>query len=118
VLAILEKGRAGEHYNIGTGVEKSVEEVTEAILATLNKPQSLKSYVPDRASHDSRYAVDWTKLHTETGWSPAIAFDDGIRQTVEWYRDNPGWWQRVKNGEYQEYYETYYKKTLGTLAPA
>ncbi len=113
VAAILEKGRIGEAYNIGTGVEKSIEDVTDAILATLDKPHSLKTYVPDRPGHDRRYAIDSTKLRTETGWKPKMSFEEGIRQTVEWYRDNPQWWQRVKTGEYQKYYDTYYRATLG-----
>ncbi len=110
---ILEKGRLGEAYNIGTGVEKSVEEVTDTILASLDKPQSLKTYVPDRPGHDRRYALDSTKLRTELGWSPRVSFDDGIAETIRWYRDNPAWWQRVKSGEYQKYYEQYYRETLG-----
>lgn len=113
VWAILEKGRIGEAYNIGTGVEKSIEDVTDAILATLGKPDSLKTYVPDRPGHDRRYAIDSTKLRTETGWEPKVSFEEGIRQTVEWYRDNPQWWQRVKSGEYQKYYDQYYRQTLG-----
>jgi dTDP-glucose 4,6-dehydratase len=113
VWAILEKGRIGEAYNIGTGVEKSVEQITDAILATLDKPHTLKTYVPDRPGHDRRYAIDSTKLRTETGWEPKISFEEGMRQTVEWYRDNPQWWLRVKTGEYQKYYDQYYRQTLG-----
>ncbi len=113
VDAILQKGRIGEAYNIGTGVEKSVEEITDAILATLGKPHTLKTYVPDRPGHDRRYAIDSAKLRTETGWAPKISFEEGMRQTVEWYRDNPQWWMRVKTGEYQKYYDTYYRQTLG-----
>ncbi len=110
---ILEKGRLGEAYNIGTGVEKSVEEVTDAILVALDKPQTLKTYVADRPGHDRRYALDSTKLRTELGWSPRVSFDDGIAETIRWYRDNPAWWQRVKSGEYQKYYDQYYREMLG-----
>jgi dTDP-glucose 4,6-dehydratase len=113
VDAILRKGRIGEAYNIGTGVEKSVEEVTDAILAVLDKPHSLKTYVSDRPGHDRRYAVDSSKLRTELGWEPKIGFEEGMRRTVEWYRDNREWWQRVKSGEYQQYYDKYYRETLG-----
>ncbi len=113
VDCILEKGRLGEAYNIGTGVEKSVEEVTDAILAALDKPHTLKTYVADRPGHDRRYALDSTKLRTELGWSPRVSFDDGIAETIRWYRDNPAWWQRVKSGEYQKYYNQYYRETLG-----
>lgn len=113
VALILEKGRIGEAYNVGTGVEKSVEEITDAILATLGKPETLKTYVPDRQGHDRRYLLDSTKLRTELGWAPTVSFEDGIRATIEWYRDNPAWWQRVKSGEYQKYYDNYYRATLG-----
>lgn len=113
VALILEKGRIGEAYNIGTGVEKSVEEITDAILATLGKPESLKTYVPDRQGHDRRYLLDTTKIRTELGWAPTVSFEDGIRATIEWYRDNPDWWMRVKSGEYQKYYDNYYRATLG-----
>ena len=109
---ILRQGRIGESYNIGTGVEKSVEQITDIILKTLNKPESLKQYIPDRQGHDRRYLLDSTKLRTELGWAPAILFEDGIRQTVLWYRDNPEWWRRVKSGEYQNYYDAYYNDTL------
>jgi dTDP-glucose 4,6-dehydratase len=115
---IVRKGRPGEAYNVGTGVEKSVEEVTDAILAILGKPASLKTYVPDRPGHDARYAIDSSKIRTELGWAPTYGFEDGLRQTVEWYRDNPGWWQRVKSGDYQRHYEAYYTKTLGSLTTA
>lgn len=109
---ILRKGRIGEGYNIGTGVEKSIEEITDAILTTLGKPESLKTYVPDRPGHDRRYAIDSTKIREELGWTPSIPFDQGIRETILWYRDNPEWWKRVKSGEYQAYYDAYYRQTL------
>ncbi|PIY62166.1 dTDP-glucose 4,6-dehydratase [Candidatus Uhrbacteria bacterium CG_4_10_14_0_8_um_filter_58_22] len=112
VDVILERGRMGESYNIGTGVERSVEQITDLILDILGKPSSLKTYVPDRPGHDSRYLVDSTKIRTELGWEPKIGFNEGIRQTVEWYRGNPDWWQRVKSGAYQDYYRQYYSETL------
>jgi len=113
VDAILLKGRVGESYNIGTGVEKSIEQITDAILDILGKPASLKTYVPDRPGHDRRYLLDSSKIRRELGWEPRISFEDGLRQTVEWYRDNQEWWQRVKDGSYQDYYEKFYKGTLG-----
>ena len=113
VDAIIRHGRIGESYNIGTGVEKSVEEITNHILVTLGKPETLKTYVPDRPGLDKRYFIDSSKIESELGWRPVVPFTLGIKDTVEWYRDNPEWWQRVKSGAYREYYETYYKKTLG-----
>jgi len=110
---ILREGRTGEDYNIGTGVEKSVEDITDAILKTLGKPESLKTYVPDRPGHDRRYLLDTAKIRRELGWQPQIPFEEGLRRTIEWYRDNREWWQRVKEGTYQEYYDKYYKTTLG-----
>jgi dTDP-glucose 4,6-dehydratase len=112
VALILEKGRLGETYNIGTGVEKTVEEVTDIILEVTGKPASLKSYVPDRPGLDRRYALDSGKLRRELGWAPAVRFDEGVRRTIEWYAKNQDWWRAVKDGSYQEYYDKYYGKTL------
>ncbi len=112
VDAILRKGRIGETYNIGTGIEKSVEDITDLILDATGKPESLKTYVPDRPGHDTRYLVDSNKIRTELGWRPRIGFEDGIASTIAWYRDNAGWWERVKSGEYQDYYRQYYEETL------
>lgn len=109
---ILRRGKLGESYNIGTGIEKTVEEITDLILDALEKPATLKTYVPDRKGLDTRYLVDSTKITQELGWQPVIPFSQGIKETVEWYRDNPEWWKRVKSGAYREYYENYYKKTL------
>jgi len=110
---ILRQGKPGEKYNIGTGVERSVEEITDIILKTLGKPESLKSYVPDRPGLDRRYFLDSSKIRRELGWEPKVPFDQGMRDTVLWYRDNPEWWQRVKDGSYQAYYDKYYGDTLG-----
>jgi dTDP-glucose 4,6-dehydratase len=116
VDAILLKGEVGETYNIGTGVEKSVEDITDIILQALGKPESLKTYVPDRPGHDSRYALDSNKIRGRLGWQPAIGFEEGIGQTIEWYRDNPQWWRRVKDGSYREYYDKYYRQELAKHA--
>jgi dTDP-glucose 4,6-dehydratase len=111
--AILRRGEIGETYNIGTGVEKTIEEITNIILEGLGKPASLKSYVPDRPGHDRRYALDSAKIKDKLGWQPVVPFEDGLRATVEWYRDNPGWWRAVKDGSYRDYYESYYRNLLG-----
>lgn len=115
VEAILQKGKIGEAYNIGTGVEKNIEEMTDIILQTLNKPQSLKTYVSDRLGHDRRYLLDTTKIKRELGWEPKIKFEDGLKQTIEWYKNNEEWWKRVKTGDYQKYYDEYYKNKLGKI---
>ena len=90
---VIDRGRVGETYHVGTGVEKSVEEIAEVVLAVLGKPSSLKSIVPDRPGHDRRYALDWTKVREELGWQPEIPFDRGIAETIVWYADNRVWWE-------------------------
>lgn len=91
--AILRQGRVGEAYNVGTLVEKSVEDIANAVLTTLDKPASLKTYIPDRPQHDKRYVLDPTKIQTELGWKPKVDFGTGIRDTILWYRDHPEWWE-------------------------
>jgi dTDP-glucose 4,6-dehydratase len=93
---ILDKGRIGELYNIGSGVEQSVEEITDNILTLLDKPQSLKTYVPDRPGHDRRYLLDSSKIRRELGWSPQVAFQEGMTRTVEWYVANESWWRPLQ----------------------
>ena len=115
IEAILMKGRIGEAYNIGTQVEKTVEDIADAVLKHLDKPETLKSYVPDRLQHDKRYLLDPRKIQEELGWEPLVDFDDGIRATIHWYRDNPQWWQRCKSGAYQDYYDNYYHKQIGQV---
>jgi dTDP-glucose 4,6-dehydratase len=98
ILAALEKGKSGEVYNLGGGNERPNLEVAKAILAHLGKPESLLTYVEDRLGHDRRYALDSSKARKELAWSPKVDFDDGLRSTIDWYRENPGWIQRVKRG--------------------
>ena len=93
---VLERGRPGETYNVGSGVEKSIEEIADAVLELTAKPQELKTIVPDRPGHDRRYLLDASKIHGELGWSPAIGFEDGLRETVEWYRANRAWWEPLR----------------------
>jgi dTDP-glucose 4,6-dehydratase len=92
---ILQKGRIGEAYNIGSGVEKSVEEIADSILETLGKDKSLKTYVADRLQHDRRYLLDCSKIKKELDWEPAIGFEEGMKTTIEWYKENQGWWQKL-----------------------
>jgi dTDP-glucose 4,6-dehydratase len=92
---VIQKGKLGEAYNIGTEVEKSVEEITELILKNLDKPDSLKMYVPDRLQHDIRYLLDSNKIREELGWGPKIEFEDGIKETIKWYKENKDWWKKL-----------------------
>ncbi len=108
--AVLHHGRAGEVYNIGGNAEKTNREITALILQQLQKPASLIRHVADRPGHDRRYAIDNTKIRQELGWKPAYNFDDGMRATIQWYLDNRPWWERVKSGEYQEFYARWYEQ--------
>lgn len=105
---IVHNGRVGEVYNIGGHNERTNLEVVKTILKALNKPESLITYVGDRAGHDLRYAIDPTKLESELGWTAKYNFDTGIQQTIEWYLDNKSWWENILSGEYQDYYKKMY----------
>jgi len=93
---VLERGSPGETYNVGSGVERSIEEIADAVLDLTEKPQELKTIVPDRPGHDRRYLLDSTKLRRELGWAPETGFEDGLRETVEWYRANRAWWEPLR----------------------
>ncbi|HUZ99675.1 MAG TPA: dTDP-glucose 4,6-dehydratase [Gaiellaceae bacterium] len=93
---VLDRGRVGETYNVGSGVEKTIEEIADAVLELTGKPASLKSIVPDRPGHDRRYLLDSSKLRRELGWKPDIAFEDGMRETVQWYAAQRAWWEPLK----------------------
>lgn len=112
IWKVLLGGRPGEVYNVGgsTESEKQNCEVTAEILRYLGKPDTLVKYVEDRQGHDRRYAIDYTKINRELGWAPRIDFVSGLRQTIEWYKDNTEWWNRVKSGEYQKFYDLNYGK--------
>ena len=94
---VLERGRAGETYNVGSGVEKSIEEIADAVLEHTGKPESLKTIVPDRPGHDRRYLLDSTKLREELGWRDEVAWEEGIAQTIAWYADNREWWEPLRD---------------------
>jgi dTDP-glucose 4,6-dehydratase len=93
---VLERGREGETYNVGSGVERSIEEIADLVLELNGKPETLKTIVPDRPGHDRRYLLDSSKLRAELGWEPEIGFEDGLRATVEWYAANRAWWEPLK----------------------
>lgn len=90
--AVLQNGRLGETYNVGSGIEADVETITDAILQRLGLSDSLKVTVPDRPSHDRRYLLNSNKLRNELGWTPTIDFIDGLKETIDWYTANEAWW--------------------------
>lgn len=106
---IIHKGREGEIYNIGGHNEKTNLEVVQVILRELGKPESLIQFVNDRPGHDLRYAINPSKIHNELGWLPGIKFEEGIKQTINWYLENRSWWENIINGEYQNYYRKMYE---------
>ena len=108
ILAVIEKGRAGEIYNIGGNRSLPNLDVIHKILEATGKPASLLRTVTDRPGHDRRYALTSAKVMRETGWAPAMEFERGLEATIRWYKDNPGWVGRVKSGEYQRFYELNY----------
>ena len=92
----LERGKAGETYNVGSGVEASIEQIADRVLELTGKPESLKTIVPDRPGHDRRYLLDSSKIRNELGWRQEIEFEEGMRETVEWYAANRGWWEPLR----------------------
>ena len=94
---VLEKGAEGETYNVGSGLEKSIEEIADGVLELTGKPATLKTIVPDRPGHDRRYLLDSSKLRRELGWEPGIEFERGLRETVAWYTDHRDWWEPLKD---------------------
>jgi len=93
IARILDDGRVGETYHVGTGEERSIEEIADAVLEGLGKPSSLKTIVPDRPGHDRRYLLDASKIRAELGWQPEVTFAAGLRETVQWYAANRDWWE-------------------------
>jgi len=108
----LMKGKIGEVYNFGGKCELQNIELTRLLLKALDKPESLIEYVTDRPGHDLRYAIDCSKAERELGWTPNIDFETGLAETIDWYRENSGWVERVRSGEYREYYQQQYGDRL------
>ena len=115
ILAVLERGRLGEIYNIGSLEARENLEMARRLLRTIGKPETLLSYVEDRPGHDRRYALSRKKIEDELGWKPLISLDEGLRQTIEWYKCNGEWLAAVKGGEYRSYYEKYYENRDSSL---
>jgi dTDP-glucose 4,6-dehydratase len=108
IQAVIDRGRPGEIYNIGGNCSLPNVEVVRRILKILSKPESLMQTVTDRPGHDRRYALTSAKLMRETGWAPRMTFDQGLAETVAWYKRNPEWVAHVRSGEYRKFYETNY----------
>ena len=97
IYQVLMNGRSGEVYNIGGGRELTNNEITSLILEAMGFDESSIEYVEDRKGHDLRYSVDWTKINQELGYEPQVKFEDGLRETIQWYRDNEAWWKPLKS---------------------
>jgi dTDP-glucose 4,6-dehydratase len=105
---VLHKGVIGETYCVGGGQDRTNLEITKKILGLLGLPEEMIEYVKDRPGHDRRYAIDYSKIQKELGWSPKTDFDAGMQKTVDWYKAHTDWWQKIKSGEYLKYYEEQY----------
>jgi dTDP-glucose 4,6-dehydratase len=115
IMAVLEKGRIGEVYNIGgLDVEENIA-LAQRLLRLLGKSPSLLTYVKDRPGHDRRYALSCKKMEQELGWRPQVSLEEGLQQTIEWYRANTVWLENVRDGAYSSYYEKYYENRESSL---
>jgi dTDP-glucose 4,6-dehydratase len=109
---VWRQGKVGEVYNIGGRCERTNLELTNALLEIMDKPRSLIRFVRDRPGHDRRYAMDSSKIEQELGWRPQIGFEEGLRETVDWYENHPEWVANIRSGEYLKYYEKQYGRRL------
>ena len=110
--AALRKGEPGQVYNFGGHAEMQNIEITKLLLKLLDKPESLIEYVTDRPGHDLRYAIDCSKAESELGWKVETDFQAGLKETIDWYLENPEWVNRIRTGKYREYYEQQYGTRL------
>jgi dTDP-glucose 4,6-dehydratase len=109
IMAVLERGRIGEVYNIGGRDIVENLKMARHLLRLMGKPETLLSYVKDRPGHDRRYALRCSKMERELGWHAVISLDEGLCQTIDWYRSSSKWLAGVRDGEYRSYYEKYYE---------
>jgi dTDP-glucose 4,6-dehydratase len=114
---VLQNGATGQAYNIPGGNERTNREVVTQLLERLGKPWSLVRTVEDRSGHDRRYAMDGARL-AALGWRPSVSFEDGLAMTVEWYRDNGGWWRAARSGDWHAYYDRQYGARLAASVEA
>lgn len=105
---VLEKGKAGEVYNVGANNEKPNIDIVKLILKQLGKSEDLIEFVKDRPGHDRRYAINSTKIKRELGWQAEYKFEEAIKDTIQWYRNNERWWKEIISGEYKNYYNLQY----------
>ncbi len=107
---VLKKGRLGETYLIG-GMNDTITnlDLAKLVIKLMGKSEDLITFVKDRPGHDVRYAVDWSKINKELGWKPKVDLKQGLKQTIDWYIKNRDWWQKIKSGEYQDYYKKQYQ---------
>jgi len=114
IARVMHEGQSGEAYNIaGEDIRHNID-VIRLLLSILDKPESLIQYVRDREGHDRRYAMKAEKA-AALGWERQHNFEDGLRQTVQWYLDNEWWWRKIKTGEYLEYYKKQYAERLADI---
>jgi dTDP-glucose 4,6-dehydratase len=97
---ILHKGVIGETYCVGGDSEKNGLQVADTVLDLLEKPKTLRTFVEDRKGHDMRYAMDHSKITNELGWKPSVTFEEGMKKTIDWYRENEAWWKNIISKEY------------------
>lgn len=110
VDSVLHNGTTGQIYNIGGNSERANLDLVKLILRHLAKPESLIMFVKDRPGHDRRYAIDSSKIQNELGWKPQYGFEQGLKETIEWYQKHQSWWKRIVSGEYQQYYKKMYEE--------
>ncbi len=108
---VLDHGSPGTIYNLGGGNERENVTVAEQIVTALGRSRGLIRFVEDRAGHDRRYAIDCSRLRA-LGWAPTVPFEEGLKQTVEWYRTHETWWRTIKSGEFKAYYQQQYAQRL------
>ena len=107
---ILHQGKLGETYCIGGGAERENIWMVKKLIELTGKDESMIEYVEDRAGHDQRYAINFSKIQNELGWAPTVTLEEGLAKTVAWFQENENWWKNVKNGDYQKYYAEQYGK--------
>jgi dTDP-glucose 4,6-dehydratase len=117
IVLALEGGKTGAIYNVSAGDPQPNLKIVRTILQHLGKSESLMQYVKDRPGHDRRYALDSSKIRRDLGWQPQVAFEDGIRRTIDWYRSNASWLEHARSGEYRNYYERHYTNRAETFRP-